>query len=85
MWEMFQQKGIAPRDMEYEDAPRGRVVYNTKTQRFMLLADRCILRNETVVRKIMAEMNLPSKSTDRDTDSHYRCLACLLGESEATW
>jgi hypothetical protein len=32
--------------------------------------------------KIMWEMNLPSKNMDKETDSHYRCFACLYGRSE---
>ena len=43
VWEKFQQNGTAPREMEYEEAPRGRVMYNTKSRRFTLLADKCIL------------------------------------------
>ena len=82
VWEKFRQNGTAPREMEYEEAPRGRVMHNTKTRRFTLLADKCILKNKRIVRKIMSEMSLPSKSTDRGTDSHYRCFACLYGSSE---
>ena len=68
--------------MEYEEAPRGRVMYNTKSQRFTLLADKCILKDKRIVSKIMSEMNLPSKNTDKGTDSHYRCFACLYGNSD---
>jgi len=82
VWEKFRQNGTAPREMEYEEAPRGRVMHNTKTRRFTLLADKCILKNKRIVRKIMSEMSLPSKTTDKGTDSHYRCFACLYGSSE---
>jgi hypothetical protein len=76
VWERFQRKGIVPMDMEYEEAPRGRVLFNTKTQKFTLLADRCILRNKRLVREIMRKLRLP-RGTETDTDSHYRCSACL--------
>jgi hypothetical protein len=82
VWEQFRQNGSAPAEMEYEEAPRGRVMYNTRTRRFTLLADRCILKDKRIVSKIVSEMNLPSKNTDRGTDSHYRCFACLHGGSE---
>jgi hypothetical protein len=82
VWELFQQNGTAPPEMEYEEAPRGRVVYNTKTQRFTLLADKCILRDKRIVSHILSELNLPSKKTDNKTDSHYRCFACLHSGSE---
>jgi hypothetical protein len=82
VWEQFQQKGLVFPEMEYEEHPRGRVMFNAKTKRFLLLADRCILRDEKVVRKIMTRMNLPRKTTDRGTDEHYRCSICLRSGSD---
>jgi hypothetical protein len=86
VWEQLRLGGKVPGESEYEEFPRGRVMYNTKTQRFTLLADRCILRDKDVVKKIMSELNLPNKNTDngtdRGTDSHYRCFACLHSGSE---
>ena len=75
VWEQYQRAGAVPADMEYEESPRGRVMCNSKTQRFTLLADRCILRDKNVVRRIMSELKLP-RNTETDTDSHYRCRAC---------
>jgi hypothetical protein len=77
VWPLFQRNGIAPNDMEYEEVPRGRVMYDTKIRRFKLLADRCILKRKDLVRKIMAAMNLTGKNIDKGTDSHYRCATCL--------
>jgi hypothetical protein len=34
VWDQFQQDGSVPPEMEYEEAPRGRVMYNTKTRQF---------------------------------------------------
>jgi hypothetical protein len=76
VWGRYQRTGVVPIDMEYEEYPRGRVIYNTKTQRFTLLADKCILRDKSMVSTIMSAMNLPGKNTDKATDSHYRCSAC---------
>lgn len=76
VWERFQQKGTAPADMEYEEAPRGRVSYNMKTSGFILLADKCILQKKRIVVIIRSAMNLP-KTTKTQTDDHYTCLCCL--------
>ena len=81
VWEQYHRNGAVSPDMEYEEAPRGRVMYNTKTRRFTMLADRCILKRRDMVAKIMSEMKLP-RNTATDTDSHYRCLACLHGNSD---
>jgi hypothetical protein len=82
VWTLFQQRGIATADVEYEEFPRGRVMHNTKTRRFTLLADKCILKDERIISKIMAEMNLLNKNTGKGTDSHYRCFACLRARSD---
>ena len=79
VWEQWRLGGKVPGESEYEEFPRGRVVYNTKIQRFTLLADRCILRDKDVGSRIMSGMNLP-EGTATDTDSHYRCFRCLRGK-----
>jgi len=82
VWGKSQQKGIVSTDIEYDEPPRGRVVYHAKTRRFALLADRCILRDKAVVQKIMSDLNLRSGNTGKGTDAHYRCFACLHGSVE---
>lgn len=76
VWERLQRAGTVPADMEYEVAPRGRVVYNSPTERFTLLADKCILKETNVVRSILWELNLPP-DTRYGSDDHYRCVRCL--------
>jgi hypothetical protein len=78
VWKRYQQIGKAPLDSEYEEFPRGRVVYDTKTSRFTLLADACILKEKGLVAHIKKEMRL-SRNTKVGKDSHYRCFGCLRG------
>jgi hypothetical protein len=75
-WDELVKSGSVP-SSEYEEFPRGRVSCDTKTGRFTLLADRCILGRKNLVRKILARMNLPVRGTKIDRDSHYRCYRCL--------
>lgn len=77
VWTMFQQKGTVPSDIEYDEAPSGRVIYNSKTGRFSFLADKCILRDKIMLTKIMSELNLPGRNTDGGANAHYRCSSCL--------
>lgn len=81
VWETYQQTGVVPSDMEYEECPRGRATYNTKTRRFMLLADRCILKDKILVRTIVRALHLP-RNTELSADSHYQCPGCLKGETD---
>ena len=75
VWKQYQRNGIVSQEIEYEEPPRGRVMYNTKARRFRFLADSCILRDKNMVRRIMSELKLP-RNTETDRDSHYRCPAC---------
>jgi hypothetical protein len=77
VWEAFQRAGAVPRDVEYEECPRGRAMYNTKTRRFTLLADKCILSDKILVRKLMSALRLP-RNTELGADRHYQCLGCYL-------
>jgi hypothetical protein len=76
-WTELQRTGAMSRDLEYDDPPRGRVVHFPKDKRFVLYVDPCILTRKNIVRRIMAEMNLPHNHTRISSDDHYRCLRCL--------
>lgn len=39
-------------DVEFEELPHGRVVYNAKTSRFTMLCDLCIPKNRKLVQKM---------------------------------
>jgi len=76
LWSEMEKRGEVPRDSAYEEHPRGRVNYNTKTEKFTLFTDRCILQKKDVVKKLMLLMHLPA-DTKILTDGHYRCFRCL--------
>ncbi len=56
---------------EYEDWPRGRVVYHLETERFVLYADTKLLIQH-IVDEIMVRFSLPPDRTDIRTDDHYQ-------------
>jgi hypothetical protein len=76
IWEQFRLARMVPPEAEYEEYPRGRVAFDSKTKRFNLLADRCILRRRDILAKIKDQMHLP-RNTSEGADPHYRCQACL--------
>jgi hypothetical protein len=80
LWAEMERRGEVPRDSAYEEHPRGRVNYNTRTEQFTLFLDRCILRQKGVVKELMSLMHLPDDATS-STDEHYRCFRCLRGKS----
>ena len=76
-WTQLQQTGVVPAEVEYEEPPRGRVVFDQRERRFHLLADKCILGRRDVVGQIMNAMHLPPGKTTEGRDEHYRCSTCL--------
>jgi hypothetical protein len=81
LWAEMEKREEVPQGSDYEEHPRGRVNFNTKTQQFTLYLDRCILRKKSVVKKLLRLMNLPS-DTALSTDDHYRCFRCLAGKRQ---
>jgi hypothetical protein len=75
-WTELQRAGAVPGDSEYEEHPRGRVVLNRKTGQYSLYLDRCILKKQNVVSRIVSQLHLPA-DTAVTTDPHYRCFKCL--------
>jgi hypothetical protein len=80
-WSVLQLRGQVPREVEYEEPPRGRVGYNKVKREFVLLADQCILGNLAAIELIIKALGLP-EGTRLSSDVHYRCADCLsrLGE-----
>jgi hypothetical protein len=75
-WAQLARSGRVP-NSEYEEFPRGRVAYYTKSGKFTFLTDNCILSQEGIVSKILSQLHIPQKDIDMGTDSHYRCFHCL--------
>ena len=75
-WERLRAAKLVPADLEYEDMPRGRVVYDTKSERFYFYADACILTKRRLCDRLMARLRLPAEQTDLLGDAHYRCPGC---------
>lgn len=69
----LERKGlpIEPALYEYEDFPRGRVVFWPKENHFIIYADRR-LQTKEFVEKITEEFNIPSGSFALRSDSHYQ-------------
>lgn len=75
-WKRLQRSGMAPTDMAYDECPRGQVTRLDAERRFILLADKCIIKNKRLVSRIMADLNLP-ENTNVVSDDQYWCPKCL--------
>ena len=77
-WRRLGPNGLAKRDLpksivwhEYEDFPRGRVVYHCRTKRFTVYADPALQSNAVVALLIQA-FRLPRSECDIKSDAHYQ-------------
>jgi hypothetical protein len=59
------------RSYEYEDWPRGRIVFDRARDLFILYADRMLLASATIAR-IKAQFHLPKQRTEVKSDFHYQ-------------
>ena len=91
-WQMLQRNDIVPQNVEYDEVPRGRVGYEVKEQKFLVLMDKCILENQCIVDQIGRDLNLRSSNTAPPRlDSHYKCPGCAMKskaqllKEEADW
>jgi hypothetical protein len=64
-WETMKETGVVPQDSEYDDYPRGRVAFNTKTEKYSLFIDRCILKDKSIVKKIISELTCQRRELRR--------------------
>ncbi len=79
MWAQFQRLGQAPPESEYEEFPRGRVMYHPALEESTILADQCILSRNDLVAQIKEALHL-LQGTKVGTDPHYRCFRCLYAD-----
>ena len=64
---------------EYEEWPRGRIVYDWESRRFIIYADAQILRRLALVATLHERFGLPRGRTEAKRDNHYRGARRLVG------
>ena len=91
-WGQLQRNEFVPRDVEYDEVPRGRVGYDKKERKFYIFLDKCIRNNPRVTDKIERDFSLPASNTvPPKLDSHYVCPGCKkkskkqLQQEEEDW
>ena len=69
-WPVLQRRHAELRVLEYEDVPRGRVLFLQRQKRFRVLMDKALFRPaiKAAIRKAFA---LPKARTEFKTDAHY--------------
>ena len=76
-WKFLQRFDVVPREVEYDEVPRGRVEYDTNEKNFHVYADPCILKDRKALDEIYRGFRLPSANTEEpENDPRYKCKEC---------
>jgi hypothetical protein len=67
-WELFKRKSIIPEHLEYDDLPRGRILFDTELKKYKVLTGKWII--PAIKSSIINAYHLPIDSI-WDTDFHY--------------
>jgi hypothetical protein len=77
LWKSLQRPGIVPREVQYDEVPRGRVEYDINEKKFCVFADPCILKDRNALNEINREFRLKSANTaEPQRDRRYQCKQC---------
>lgn len=69
-WEVLRQKNSALLDIEYEEIPRGRVIYSKNGDRFIVYLDSKLMSQE-IINLILDFFDLNDANVIFKKDSHY--------------
>ena len=75
-WRNLKRAGLVDQHMEYDQIPRGRVVYVIPDDRYYIWLDKCI-KKEKIIDQIVKEFNIPLKKYTVGEDAHYKCPSCM--------
>jgi len=79
-WEQAKKWNSAIRDYEYDEVPRGRVIYNSNQRKFIVRISRA-LNSSNILSMILREFSLRSANTKVVLDDHYE----LVKPDELDW
>lgn len=72
--ELFEQK-FPNSQIEYFDFPRGRIVFDTVKNEYIIYTDKC-LQTKTKIDKIKQLFKLENENCRVESDEHYVCKKC---------
>jgi hypothetical protein len=72
------------REHDFTHFPRGRVVFDVKKDSFMILADKCLGENPTMIEKIASEMSLPKDRITVSVDKDCECAKCRQKRAQSS-
>jgi hypothetical protein len=65
------------RSYEYEDWPRGRIVFDRARELFLLYADRKLMA-PAIIERVKTQFHLPAERTEIQWDFHYQSAETMI-------
>lgn len=79
-WRSIQRLSSEAAKYEYDQVPRGRVVYSKRDETFLVYGSEQFVRNERQKGMVLSEFNLPPEKTIFRADAHYARIPGMLEE-----
>ena len=70
-FEKIQEKYKKLKNLEYDDIPRGRVIFDTRKNKFVILSSKKVLNDKNLVKKVCEFFNLSKDNVKLRWDEHY--------------
>lgn len=74
-WDTWKKAYRLP-NVQYDHYPRGRIIFNSKTGKYIVVCDPCIADREKVKRSLCYEYGLDRSKVTWETDEDYDCNEC---------
>ena len=78
-WDRWRDAYHLPK-VEYDHYPRGRIMFNSRIHKYVVVCDNCIADKEKVKRSLCYEYGLDKNKVVWQTDEHYDCNMCRGGD-----
>ena len=70
IWDRYRKRMGLPPQVDYDEIPRGRILFHILTHRFIVIGSKDIINNEKVRNQLLSYYGLPS-NTEFRWDEHY--------------
>ncbi len=79
-WPTIQRQRPGLRHYEYEQVPRGRVIYSTREDQFVVLGSKAFIASSKEKDAVIKQFNLQGQTVRFRSDSHYAPVPGMLGQ-----
>ncbi len=80
-WPLIQREHPPTRSYEYDQVPRGRVIYSTRDDTYTVYGSKRFVANETQKAVVLSTFHLPPERMRFRSDEHYGSVPGMLDDA----